>query len=147
MHILPLRVLCLCANSLSEHVTMITAATCKAICMQEGPVVGWGFPGFSLPHKLWGIDGALRPLPASPPHSPASAGPKIPVGADHSARWSGYIGGDAAGFCLLLLFGFFVQRYRQFCQQWKDLHNLASVMSFTGTLDHLVWFTLILIFT
>jgi hypothetical protein len=112
MQILPLRVSCLCANSLLEHVTMITTATCKAICMQEGPLVGWGFPGFPLPHKLWGTDGALRPLPASPPHSPALAGPGIPVVADHSARWTGYIGGDTAGFSLLLLFGFFVQRYR-----------------------------------
>jgi hypothetical protein len=61
MQILPLRVSCLCANSLLEHVTMIATATCKAICMQEEPLVGWGFPGFPLPHKLWGTDGALRP--------------------------------------------------------------------------------------
>jgi hypothetical protein len=112
MQILPLRVSCLCANSLLEHVTMIATATCKAICMQEGPLVGWGFPGFPLPHKLWGIDGALRPLPASHPHSPALARLGIPVVADHSVRWTGYIGGDTAGFSFPLLFEIFVHHYR-----------------------------------
>jgi hypothetical protein len=35
------------------------------------------------------------------------------VVADHSVRWTGYIGGDTAGLSLLLLFGFFVQHYRR----------------------------------
>jgi hypothetical protein len=59
MQILPLRVSSLCPNLLPNEVTMIKTATCEMICMQERLLVGWDFPGFLLPHSLWGIERLL----------------------------------------------------------------------------------------
>lgn len=91
----------LCLNSLSDEVTKIESQRAKGSACNKGCWLAGVSPVSDAPQTV-GHPAAHRPHPASPPHSPALAMPEILVVASRSARWTGYIGGDAAGVFLLV---------------------------------------------